>query len=915
MLDNRTLARLWPWLLMAVLPVCVHLPALTGWLRFDPLYVVSGVTDGTWTTNGLIAGRPGWVDANAGVTTEALGALAARDWLHGVLPWWNPYSGVGLPLAAEGQTTAFFLPFGLLLALPHGLLALRMLLMMLAGLFSLALLRQLGQGRMPATVGAALFQMNGVFAWMAHGPVMPVAFLPLILLGIEHARTRATLPWAIVLGTAWSLSAGFPETAMLDGGLALFWAVLRVAQAGNRLAVALRIISAGIAGTLLAAPAIWPFLQALPGDFLGEHWQAMSWAFLPANWSLLLFPYLFGNIHYDTMILGSSLGIWARAGGYCGIVLVTLALLGLRRRSPETALRWLLLGWIGFVLAKAAGLPIFDAIPLLRQIMWHVYALPSWCMALSILAALALNDWQRGTAGNIFRPALCAAAASAAALVLGASEIEHLWARIPTYPAYPIVSVAEATCALATILALWRLPPTPRRAALMAATIIGQAAALFAFPLLAGTRARAIDTGAIAYLQAHTGFGRIMSFGPLVPNYGAYFGLAELGYNELPVPQTWVDYVRAHFQPGSNGVLLHEGDAPPRGRLATLLPAYEEAGVTTILTWPGETPFPEGTATRVYQGRVMDIWALPNPAPYAAAPGCQITVITRTHILAQCAAPSRLIRRELAAPGWRARVNGAQRPISSTSEVFQSIAVPAGHSDVAFAYTPPSMDWAWTGCGLGALACFIWVAGQTWLSAPVKRRRLTPEKPWNPIATQDMQAANELLRAAQKPWFEGLDRTAANAVDDFKGTPGRPINQYLRGELGDGQPARTAAVLERALAQAAAPADMLLHRGAGPREAALYRSLARGTVTRTTCFVSTSPVHAIAEAVAARQPGGMLIELVVRQGQKGVAYIHPFPTYRYPQFEVLINVGTRLKVLHADAEAIRLEVGNDDGIE
>jgi hypothetical protein len=108
---------------------------------------------------------------------------------------------------------------------------------------------------------------------------------------------------------------------------------------------------------------------------------------------------------------------------------------------------------------------------------------------------------------------------------------------------------------------------------------------------------------------------------------------------------------------------------------------------------------------------------------------------------------------------------------------------------------------------------------------------------------------------------------------------------------------------------------MLLHRGAGPREAALYRSLARGTVTRATCFVSTSLVHAIAEAVAARQPGGMLIELVVRQGQKGVAYIHPFPTCRYPQFEVLINVGTRLKVLRADAEAIRLEVGNDDGIE
>jgi hypothetical protein len=723
------LTRFLPYLLMAVLPVCVHLPALTGWLHFDPLYTVSGITAGTWTTNGLIAGRPGWVDANAGVTTEALGALAARDWLHFILPYWNPFSGVGLPLAAEGQTTAFFLPFGLLLALPHGLLALRILLMVLAGWFTVALLRKLGLARMAAATGGALFQFNGVFAWMAHGPIMPVAFLPLTLLGIEHARTRRTLPLAAVLGTAWSLSAGFPETAMLDGGLALFWAALRIVQARNRASVALRIIAAATLGALLAAPAIWPFLQALPSDFLGEHVQAMSWAFLPANWSLLLFPYLFGNIHYDTMLLGPSLGIWARAGGYCDLVLVTLALLGLRRRGPEIALRWLLLGWIGFVLTKAAGLPIFDAVPLLRQIMWHVYALPSWCMALSILAALALNDWQRGAAANILRPALCATAATAAALLLGAPEIARLWALIPSYPAYPVISVTEAVAALAAILTFWRLAPGQRHAALLATLTIGQAAALFTVPLLAGTRGRQIDKGAIAYLQAHTGFGRIMSFGPLVPNYGAYFGLAELGYNALPVPQTWVDYVRTHFQPDANGVLLHEGDAPLPARAAALIPAYEAAGVSTVLTWPGETPFPEGAATRLFQGQVMDIWSLPNPAPYAAAPGCSVTLIARTHILADCPAPSRLVRRELAAPGWEARVNGTPQPIAVAGEIFQSIALPAGHSDIACAYAPPGMDWAWLACGLGTLGCLIWGTWQKWLKVPTKHARRTQKKP------------------------------------------------------------------------------------------------------------------------------------------------------------------------------------------
>ncbi len=43
--------------------------------------------------------------------------------------------------------------------------------------------------------------------------------------------------------------------------------------------------------------------------------------------------------------------------------------------------------------------------------------------------------------------------------------------------------------------------------------------------------------------------------------------------------------------------------------------------------------------------------------------------------------------------------------------------------------------------------------------------------------------------------------------------------------------------------------------------------------------------------------------------------MHPFPAYRYRQHEVLLNVGSVLKVLRADTAVIRLEVGDDDDIE
>jgi hypothetical protein len=725
MFAKRSLSPLAPWLLMAVLPVCVHLPALTGWLHFDPLLAVSGVTEGTWTTNGLIAGRPGWVDANAGVTTEALGALAARDWLHGIVPWWNPFSGVGMPLAAEGQTTAFFLPFGLLLALPHGLLALRILLMMLAGVFTLALLRRLGLARMPATVGAALFQVNGVFAWMAHGPMMPVAFLPLLLLGLENAaqglRDHETIgggydfPWAIVFGTFWSLTAGFPETAGIDGLLAASWAMLRLVQSRHPAHYAARVFFAALIGALLASPALWAFFQALPTDFLGDHAAPIAWAFLPANWSLLLFPYLFGNIHYATAMLGQAGGIWARAGGYCDIVLVTLAVLGLRRAGPHAALRWLLLGWVLVFLARAAAIPgigqMLDAVPLLGRSMLHVYVLPSWCMALSLLAAFGVNDWQRGAPAPI-GPGLCfAALATAAALAAGWSTLGPLWQAIPSYRPYPILDLAEAGLVLVAITTLWRKPPAGWRRALLGTVIVGQAAALCAFPLLAGTRGRAIDAGSIRYLQDHAGLGRVMSFGPLVPNYGAFFGIAALGYNALPVPRNWVDYVRAHFQADANGVLLHEGDAPPPARVATLLPAYQQAGVVYVLTWPGEDPFALAASrpSLVYRGRVMDIWALPHPAPYAEAPPCRLDVTSRTHLRADCPVAATLVRRELASAGWRATIDGAARPIGLTGEIFQSLALPPGRSDIVFRYAPPYEALAWAASVLGALACFFWM--------------------------------------------------------------------------------------------------------------------------------------------------------------------------------------------------------------
>jgi hypothetical protein len=151
-------------------------------------------------------------------------------------------------------------------------------------------------------------------------------------------------------------------------------------------------------------------------------------------------------------------------------------------------------------------------------------------------------------------------------------------------------------------------------------------------------------------------------------------------------------------------------------------------------------------------------------------------------------------------------------------------------------------------------------------------------------------------------------------LGDFKGAYGRLMNEYLLTKNRDASLAKTVMDLKQALAHAATPTDMLGHRGVGAAEAAFYRQLGPGAVTRAACFVSASLRIKVAAAVAARQPGGTTIQIVVHAGQKAVAYVDPFPTYLYPQSEILVNAGTTLKVLRADNEVIRLEVGYDDAI-
>ena len=591
-----------PWAVTLILlaPVLVRAPFWLAGLRESPVWATAWLS--LPNRPGLLPGLPGYLDGNAGWTTQALGGSAARQWLAGQVPWWDPFTGIGMPLAAGMQSSALFLPYILLLAFPAGYVLLLLSLQWTAGLATWRLLLRLRLGQGAAVVGAVLFELCASFAWLGPPAALPVAFLPLFLLGIEraHAAVLAGQPggWRLIsAAVALSLYAGFPETAYLDGLLALLWAAVGVLAApDHRVRFAVRVAAAGLVGLLLAAPVLWPFLELLQNASLGtrEGQDMAALAVPPAGLVQLLTPYALGTIAGLSGLdpSGTLVWLWGRAGGYAGMALALAALLGAFVPGPNRRLRWLLLAWVALVLGRVAGVPVlshlFRLVPFHGELQTFRYAGAAWLLPCCVLAAHAVEQ------PVLRRGAWAAGAGLLLAAGLAAGVAWPLARGIPMAPGYMAASLAWGVLSLAAGVAAF----ASGRRRVAAAVLLADAALLFMVPLLSGQRSPRLDAPAIAFLQANLGLQRFATLGPFQPNYGALFGVASVNHNYLPSPAAWSHHVVTALRPGGNPVLFpgnHPPDAPGQPTnaaiLAERLRAYADLGVRYLLVPAGSNPF------------------------------------------------------------------------------------------------------------------------------------------------------------------------------------------------------------------------------------------------------------------------------------------------------------------------------------
>ncbi len=340
-----------------------------------------------------------WGGLNLAYTTAPLHAragelpLAAAQYENGILldhicevvPWrkavreavrtghpplWNRFSGSGDILLGAAQPAPFHprVWIGFLLPLATAFTYGCCLTLFLAALFGFLYLAELGLEEAAALFGAAVWMLSGFVTFWSAWPLASVfVALPLVLLGARRlARGRPGGFAAQTAGWTLALVAGHPESLLhLAGavGLIFLWELRHSPDASRRLRAIGGAVGAGLLAAALAAPALLPFLEALPQthDFAlrragsAAHQNSLPLGEAAASALGALYPHAFGQ-HWSPRGEDLPARFDDASGVFAGGLALALALFACcsPRARPE---RWPFAALGLFSFAVSIGLP------------------------------------------------------------------------------------------------------------------------------------------------------------------------------------------------------------------------------------------------------------------------------------------------------------------------------------------------------------------------------------------------------------------------------------------------------------------------------------------------------------------------------------------------------------------------------
>lgn len=658
----------------------------------------------------------------------ALGSLREG---HGLL--WNPYQNCGQPFFADSLTGLLYPTNVLFLLLDRELAIVTAVFinLLIGGVGTFALCREMRLSTTAAVCGALAFQLGGTCSTLAAWTVANLAvyvWLPVAMWRTERLLGHATFANAVWLAIVLAVQSlpGSPQVLFFTYQVIL----LRLIWALASRTLERPVPTLGLLGIGCALPILLAAVQLLPSiEHAAQSVRAASLADSDIGFSFT----------WDT--LRTSLG-GPRISGHPGVVtMVTLALAAValgRSRPSSLAIFYVALALVYALLSLGPnGLlyPVYAKLPFGSTFRMPVRFLWVVNFAAAVLCACGVDALLARTAGAA-RPARLGIA------VLSASTglffiIAGRW------PAPEEWWVIGGTCVFAAA-ALWRA----RRAALSALVVLLVAVNLGAASrsVVSGLRSGGIygpDRDAFEFIRPRmTPQDRVAVVGALgdlmlMPKAASLFRVASI-YDYAPQASrsyaefyTWmrihrrITTLNEWYYPlsgvlpkGFNEHLLNltaarfvvvssKVEEPGRGRRwreldrtdrwtifenpdalarARFVPRLIEAPAEQVLPLLAQSGGSRREAAFVSQ---------PVPSTTDANPRgvVEITVDEPEHLEAQVNAtgPGYLYLADQHAPGWEASVNGTTAEILRANHAFRAVAVPAGRSTVSFRYRPRSL--------------------------------------------------------------------------------------------------------------------------------------------------------------------------------------------------------------------------------